>query len=247
MPPEGLLISKTLAEILQVVPGEEVRLEVLEGSRPVRNVAIAGLVDEFLGLSVYMDQEALHRLMREGERLSGAYLQVDSLEMPRLYRKFKATPGIAGVGLTEAALRSFERTMAENMGIMTSITVVFACIIAFGVVYNAARVALSERSHELASLRVLGFRRAEISIILLGELGLLTILALPLGAGVGFLMAKGVLAAVENELYRFPFVITMQNVARSALAVVLAAAFSGLVVRRKLDRLDLVAVLKTRE
>jgi putative ABC transport system permease protein len=133
------------------------------------------------------------------------------------------------------------------MGIMTTITVVFAVIIAFGVVYNAARISLSERSHELASLRVLGFRRAEISIILLGELALLIIIALPLGAVIGVLMSKGIIAAVENELYRFPFVITTQNVARSALAVVIAATISDLVVRRKLDRLDLVAVLKIRE
>jgi len=246
-PPEGLLLSKTLAEILQVSPGDRVQLEVLEGARPVREAEVAGLVDEFLGLSVYMDQEGLFRLMREGRRLSGAYLQVDSIAMPQLYRKLKSTPEVAGVSLTKDALRSFESTMDENMGIMTSITVVFAVIIAFGVVYNAARVSLSERSHELASLRVLGFRRAEISIILLGELALLTILALPLGAGIGFLMAKGILAAVENELYRIPFIITGQNIARSALAVVIAAAFSGFVVRRKLDKLDLVAVLKTRE
>ncbi len=246
-PPEGLLLSKTLAEILQVSPGDRVQLEVLEGACPVREAEVAGLVDEFLGLSVYMDQEGLFRLMREGRRLSGAYLQVDSIAMPQLYRKLKSTPEVAGVSLTKDALRSFESTMDENMGIMTSITVVFAVIIAFGVVYNAARVSLSERSHELASLRVLGFRRAEISIILLGELALLTILALPLGAGIGFLMAKGILAAVENELYRIPFIITGQNIARSALAIVIAAAFSGFVVRRKLDKLDLVAVLKTRE
>jgi len=246
-PPEGLLLSKTLAEILQVSPGERVRVEVLEGARPVREVAVAGLVDEFLGLSVYMDGDALHRLMREGDTLSGAYLQVDSAEISRLYRRLKSTPAVAGVGLTIEALRSFERTMAENMGIMTTLTVIFACIIAFGVVYNAARVSLSERSYELASLRVLGFRRAEISLILLGELALLTAAAIPIGAGIGFLMAKGILAAVENELYRFPLVITVQNVARSALAVVAATAFSGLMVRRRLDRLDLVSVLKTRE
>jgi putative ABC transport system permease protein len=246
-PPEGLLISKTLADVLHVSPGELVRLEILEGSRPVREAMVVGLVDEFLGLSVYMDQAALHRLMREGESLSGAHLQVDALQMSRLYRRLKSTPALAGVNLTEEALRSFERTMAQNMGLMTTINVVFAAIIAFGVVYNAARISLSERSHELASLRVLGFRRAEISLVLLGELALLTTVAVPLGAGLGFLMAKGILAAVENELYRFPFVITFQSLARSGLAVATAAAISGLVVRRRLDRLDLVAVLKTRE
>ena len=246
-PPDGLLLSKTLADVLEVKPGEHVRLEVLEGKRPVCDAVVRGVVDEFLGLSVYMDQSALHRLMREGESLSGAYLQVDSAGLPMLYRRFKATPAIAGVSLTREALRSFERTMAENMGIMTTINVVFAFIIAFGVVYNTARVSLSERSHELASLRVLGFTRAEISLILLGELALLTLAALPLGVGLGFLMAKGILAAVESEVYRFPFVITLQSVARSALTVAAAAAFSGLVVRRRLDRLDLVAVLKARE
>jgi len=247
LPPDGLLISKTLADVLQVVPGERVVLEVLEGRRPVREAVVAGLVDEFLGLSVYMDQNALHRLMREAEILSGAYLQIDAAQLPRLYQRLRSTPAIAGVGLTKESLRSFERTMAQNMGIMNAINIIFAGIIAFGVVYNAARVSLSERSHELASLRVLGFTRAEISLILLGELALLTLAALPLGVGLGYLMAKGILAAVENELYRFPLVITYQSVARSALTVASAAAFSGLVVRRKLDRLDLIAVLKTRE
>jgi len=246
-PPDGLLLSKTLADALQVTPGEQVRLEVLEGSRPVREAVVMGLVDEFFGLSVYMEQGALHRLLHEGESLSGAYLQVDPAELPRLYRRFKATPALAGVSLTLDALHSFERTMAENMGIMTTINVVFAGIIAFGVVYNAARISLSERSRELASLRVLGYTRAEISYILLGELALLTLAALPLGVGLGVLMGKGIFAAVESEVYRFPFVITLQGVALSALTVTAAAAFSGLAVRRKLDRLDLVAVLKTWE
>jgi putative ABC transport system permease protein len=246
-PAAGLLLSKTLADILHVRPGDRVRVEVLEGRRPVREVEVAALVDEFLGMSVYMEQGALHRLLREGDSLSGAYLQVDSTEVSRLYRRLKATPAVAGVTLTSEALRSFERTMAQNMGIMTLLNLGFAAVIAFGVVYNAARISLSERSHELASLRVLGFTRAEISAILLGELALLTAAALPLGVALGALLIRAILAAVENELYRFPMVITMQSVSKSALTVAVASALSGLVVRRRLDRLDLVAVLKTRE
>jgi putative ABC transport system permease protein len=246
-PPEGLLISKTLASVLQVSPGEGVRLEVLEGRRPTREVKVASLVDELLGLSVYMEKGALHRLMREGESLSGAHLQIDSAYSSALYERLKSTPAVGGVSLTEEALRGFERTMDQNMGVMTTINVIFAAVIAFGVVYNASRVSLSERSRELASLRVLGFTRAEISGILLGELALLTLVAIPLGVGLGYLMAKGILAAVENELFRFPFVITLQNVALSALGILSAATFSGLAVRRKLDRLDLIGVLKTPE
>jgi putative ABC transport system permease protein len=247
IPPEGLLLSKTLADVLGASLGSRVVLEVLEGSRPVREVPVSGLVDEFLGLSAYMDAGVLHRLMREGDVLSGGFLQVDAAALPALLARLKVTPAVSGVSLTSAALRSFERTMAENMGIMTTINIAFAGIIAFGVVYNAARISLSERSHDLASLRVLGFTRAEISLILLGELAVLTVVALPFGAVLGVLMSKGILAAVESEVYRFPLVITPQAIGRASLVVAVSAALSGLAVRRRLDHLDLVAVLKTRE
>jgi putative ABC transport system permease protein len=247
LPEDGLLMSRTLADLLNIKIGSRVELEVLEGKRPLRETTVSGLVDEYLGLSVYMNRSALHKLMREDEIISGAYLKIDQAESLRLYKKLKNTPRIAGMNLTTEALKSFERTMDQNMGLQITISVVFAAIIAFGVVYNAARISLSERSRELASLRVLGFTRGEISLILLGELALLTLAALPLGVLLGHLMSKGILSAVESELYRFPYVMTIQNIARSCLIVAVAAAFSGLVVRRKLDRLDLIAVLKTPE
>jgi putative ABC transport system permease protein len=133
------------------------------------------------------------------------------------------------------------------MSVQIFFNVLFAGVIAFGVVYNSARVSLSERSRELASLRVLGFTRAEISLILLGELAILTILALPLGALIGYLLGEFIITAFSNELYRMSFVVTPATLAWSFLTVIAAAFLSGLLVRRRLDRLDLVAVLKTRE
>lgn len=247
LPPDGLLLSKKLAEVLSVARDDWLEVDVLEGERPVRRVRIAALVDEFLGLSAYMRLDALHRLLREGESISGAYLEVDRRALPELSRRLKHTPKVAGVGLTANALRSFETTMSQNMDIMILVNVVFAAVIAFGVVYNTARVSLSERSHELASLRVLGFTRAEISVILLGELAFLTALALPVGGALGYWMTKAIIASFESEVYRFPFVLTPQAMAKAWLIVTVAAAVSGLVVRRRLDRLDLIAVLKTRE
>jgi putative ABC transport system permease protein len=247
LPPSGLVLSETLANILGVRAGDSVRLEVLEGERPVRTVFVADLVDEFMGLSVYMEIDALHRLLREGDTLSGAYLEIDDVMEDELYTRLKATPAVASVGSTRAALESFERTMAQSMNIMTTINIVFAGIIAFGVVYNAARISLSERTRELASLRVLGFTIAEISSILLGELAIVTLAALPLGAAIGYLLASIIVAGFESEVYRIPFVVTPQGIAWSWLAVLVAALLSGLIVRRRLDRLDLVAVLKTRE
>jgi putative ABC transport system permease protein len=247
IPPQGLVLSQRLAEILRVRRGDDVTVEVLEGARPQRSVVVSGLVDDFLGLSAYMEKDALHRLMREPATLSGAFLQADAMGLPRLLRRLKATPAVAGVSLTSNALRSFEDTMSQNMNTMIFMNVIFAGIIAFGVVYNAARISLSERSHELASLRVLGFTRAEISLVLLGELAFLTLASLPVGAFLGYGLTYAMMKTLDSEVYRFPFAVTWQAMAKSFLILLAAAAFSSLVVRRKLDRLDLVAVLKVRE
>jgi len=144
-------------------------------------------------------------------------------------------------------LANFRDTMAQNMNLQIFINVIFAGIIAFGVVYNSARVSLSERERELASLRVLGFTRAEISLILLGELALVTVAALPIGAALGYALGWLIMAGFNNEVYRLSFGVAPATVAWSFLVVIAAAFLSGLVVRRRLDRLDLVAVLKTRE
>jgi putative ABC transport system permease protein len=245
--PEGLVVSRMLARVLQVRPGESVTLEVLEGRRPISEVPVVGLADDYVGVSAYMEISALHRLLHEGDSLSGAYLQVDSAGSGALYHRLKTTPAVAGVSVTAAAYASFKRTMAENMGLMTTFNLVFAGIIAFGVVYNAARITLSERGRELASLRVIGFTIGEISLILLGELAILTLAAIPPGLVMGYGLARLIVASVESELYRFPLVATPQAMAWSALTVVVGATLSGLVVRRRLDRLDLVGVLKQRE
>ena len=178
----GVVLSQTLAEVLGVSPGDSVTLEVLEGTRPVRRSSSPDMVDDVLGLSVYMDSSALHRLMREGDVASGALLLVDTAREAAAVAGAEALPAVAGAGFKRAVLQSFRDTMAANMNLSIFINLLFAGVIAFGVVYNAARVSLSERSRELASLRVLGFTRAEISLILMGELALLTLAALPVGA-----------------------------------------------------------------
>jgi putative ABC transport system permease protein len=247
IPPSGVVLSAKLAEVLGVTAGHEVTLEVLEGSRPRLRSTVTGLVDDVLGLSVYMDIEALHRLMREGDVATGALLLIDSAQEARLSSELKALPAVAGAGFKRAVLQSFRDTMAANMGLTIFINVLFAGIIAFGVVYNAARISLSERSRELASLRVLGFTRAEISLILMGELALLTFAALPVGGIFGYALVAMIVQSIDSEVYRFPLYVSSQAVAWSFLGIIAAAVVSGLIVRRRLDALDLVAVLKIRE
>jgi putative ABC transport system permease protein len=247
MPATGVVLSRMLGQILDVGPGDRLRVEVLEGVRPVSDLPVGGLVDDTMGLSVYMELDALHRLIREADALSGAVLQIDPSAETVLSSELKRLPAVAGAGFKRAILQSFRETMAANMNLTIAINLIFASVIAFGVVYNAARVSLSERSHELASLRVLGFTRAEISMILLGELALLTLLALPVGGLLGYALAAALAQTVQSEVYRFPLFVSRQAIAWSFLGIIGAAAISGLLVRRRLDTLDLIAVLKVRE
>lgn len=247
LPPEGLVLSKKLAEILGAARGDTVTLEVLEGRRPTRLVVVVDLVDELMGVGAYMEVDALRRLMREGGVLSGAVLAIDSNASDAIYRRLKAIPMVAGVALKAAAIASFRTAMDQSIGVMIFFNVLFAGTIAFGVVYNAARIALSERSRELASLRVLGFTRAEISYILLGELAALVLGAIPVGFVLGYGLAGMISDLYDTELYRFPLVIWPRTYAFGAATVLVSAVISGWLVRRKLHRLDLVEVLKSRE
>src|SRR5262245_23875018 len=247
VPPSGVVLSKMLADVLQVGPGDPVTIEVLEGTRPIRQVAVAGVVDDILGLSIYMNTESLHDMMHEGDVISGAMLLVDARSEAALSHALRTMPAVAGAGFKRAVLQSFRDTMAANMNFSIFINLLFAGVIAFGVVYNSARVSLSERTHELASLRVLGFTRAEISLILLGELALLTLVSLPAGALFGYALATAIVQTVQSEVYRFPLYISRQAIAWAFLGIIAASLISGLAVRRRLDRLDLIAVLKVRE
>jgi putative ABC transport system permease protein len=246
-PPDGLILSRVLGDILGIGVGDTLTVEVLEGSRPVREVTVTQLVDDFMGMSAYMEIDALNRLMREDGVISGVYLSIDDRKAAQVYRALQDRPGVAGIGVREVTLQNIRELMAESLMVVVLSMVIFSCIIAFGVIYNAARITLSERSRELASLRVLGMTRAEISMILLGELAILTLVAIPLGCVMGHYLAVASIEALSTEVFRLPFYISSFSYSFAAVVVLGAATVSGLMVRQKLDKLDLVEVLKTRE
>ena len=140
-----------------------------------------------------------------------------------------------------------QEVSARNVRLMSTVLTLFASVIAIGVVYNNARIALSERTWELASLRVLGFTRAEVSVLLLGELAISIAIALPLGMLMGWGLVHLVAELLKSDQFQFPVVIQPRTYAWAAICVVAAGVASALVVRRRIDRLDMVAALKTRE
>ena len=247
LPDRGLVLSEMLATQLDARPGDSVTVEILEGDRNVHRIPVSSLVAEFSGMNSYMRLDVVREMLQESDSSSGAFLQVDSIRREELYRTLKETPKVAAVNIKQAALKGFEDTIAENLLRMRLTNISFATIIAFGVVYNSARISLSERSRELSTLRVIGFTRREVSGILLGELALLTLAAIPIGMLLGYEFARFLTMGLQTEIYRIPLVVENSTFAFAASVVMVAAIVSGLIVRRRIDRLDLVAVLKSRD
>lgn len=244
VPPSGLVLSDKLAELLRVTPGQSLRMEVLEDRRQQMDVPVVGVAKEFSGINAYMDRSALHRRLQEDQRLSGAYLSIDTRYQQSIYDTLQDIPRTAGVAIKQAALQSFRKTAQENQSKMQGFNYLFACVIALGVVYNMARITMNEQQRELATLRVIGFTRLEVSLMFLGELMLVTLAAIPLGWLIGTGLCYSMVKGFESEMYRIPLVISRQNLLASAAVTAVAALASGLIVRRSLDQLDLVEVLK---
>ena len=247
LPETGLMLGTRVAQLLALKPGDLVDVEVLEGRRYTTRVPVTGIIESYFGLVVFMDIDALNTLLGEGHRVNGTYIRYDGAQSAALFQEIKRTPAVASLGLQRRALKRFRETIAQNINYMVFVYVSLAVIIAFGIVYNSARIQLSERARELASLRVLGFTRGEVSWVLLTELAILSVLSLPIGWIIGYGFGWLLIQSYSSDLYRAPFVITTPTFATAALVVLAAASVSALIVRRRIDRLALVAVLKTRE
>lgn len=247
VPAEGILLTDRLAERLGVRAGDSLLVETLAGQRNKRQVPVVGTVRDLIGLSAYMNLDALNKLMGEGDILSAVSVRLEASQSAELFRQLKTFPRVAIAASKTAMLANFRETSARNVLFFTSILTAFAAVIAIGVVYNNARIALQERSWELATLRVIGFTRGEVSTFLLGELALELLAAIPLGCVLGYGLSWAIVSMSHHDLIAIPIIVAPRTYAFAALAIIAAGAVSAMIVRRRIDRLDLVGVLKTRE
>jgi len=243
----GLLLTDRLADILEVRPGDRVRIEFLEGERREREVEVTGLVREMMGVSAYVDPETLARLSGEAELANSGALRIDAGQRDALFAELKRLPRVAGVFVKSAMLDYTRATMARNILIFTTVLTLFAAAIAVGVVYNSARIALAERSWELATLRVLGFTHRDVTVLLLGELALETAVAIPLGFVGGYYLSGLLVQMMSSEFVTIPLVIAPRTYAYAGLMMLAAGLVSAWIVQHRLSHADLIAVLKTRE
>lgn len=246
-PENGILLSKRLAEQLDAQVGDVIEVAFMAGRRESTEVPVAGIVVQYFGIGAYMDLQALNRLHRQSTRVSVANVLLDDAKIPDLHAQLKETPNLVGMIMLNETRRSFQDTIAKNVVIMNTIYITIAVLITIGVAYNSARIQLSERARELASLRILGFTNAEVSYILVGETMILALLAQPLGWLIGAGLATAMAKSSASDLYSIPLVLKASTFSLASLVVLFAALGAALIVRRRLDRLDLVAVMKTRE
>ncbi|MBP6815126.1 MAG: ABC transporter permease [Burkholderiaceae bacterium] len=246
-PPEGVRINALLARELRAEPGDVLELEFRLWHRRSVAVPVADVVETLFGRQAYMELGAMNRLAGDGEGVNAAAVTLDAAATDAFYAALKGAPAIAAVTDKAGTVRSFNETTARNLGFFTAVLTAFAVAMATGIVYNAAGIALSERAWELASLRVLGMTRAEVSVLLLAELGVELLLALPLGCLAGWGLANGLMALMRSENIDFPAVIAPATYGTAMLCILVPGALSALIVRRRIDRLDLVEVLKVRE
>ena len=247
LPKQGIILSNQLSGMLAVGQGEMLRIEFLEGRRPVLDVPVTSVVDEYIGAIAYMDKAYLNSLLLEGDVVTGGFAKIDPGELPEFQKEILDRPVVSSVALQSAAIASFETTLEETISIMMTIYALIGGAIAAGVVYNAARIALTERGRELASMRVLGFSQGEVSYILLGELALIVLAALPVGMLMGYGMAYAIASSMATELFRIPMIIDPSTYGLSVIVVLAAGFLSAMFVIRRVSRLDMIEVLKTRE
>lgn len=247
LPPRGVVLSSALARILDVEIGDVLDVDVREGRQPVLQLAVAGIAETLLGSPAFMSLEGMNRALGDTRRVSGAYLMIDQAYADDIYMALQNMPTVAGVSLKSQARDAFVTLMNTGAGAIRYVMGAIAFIITFGIVYNAARIAYAERARDLASLRVIGFTRAETAFVLLGELAVVTLVALPVGAVLGYYLSFGIAAGFSTDLYQIPAIFDGPSHGQAVLVVMAAAIVSGLLVKRDLDRSDLIEVLKTRE
>jgi putative ABC transport system permease protein len=244
---DGLILSKSLARVLDVRPGDQVHIDVREGSQPQIRLPVVAIADTLLGAPAYMDIAALNRALGQGEQLSVAYLRVDTRRLDALFDHLNAMPLVAGAQLKADTQAAYQTQMDSGAGAMRFVMLLVASVITFGIVYNAARIAFAERMRELASLQVIGFTRAEVAFVLFGELAAVTLLALPLGLTAGHFLSSVIAAGFSTDMYQIPASTTPAGLGWAALAVLISAAVSAWVVKRDINQMDLVSTLKTKE
>lgn len=240
----GLTITRKLAELIDAREGDVVEIELMEGQDRSLRLPIATIFPNYTGPAAYMNRFELHRLLQEGERLSGAFVRIHAAKRSQVYREIKETPAVVGILDKQAAVTNFRSIISRSTFWMRTINALFAAFIAFGVSYNSALIAYTERARDLATMRVMGFSQRELAAILLTEIGIITLLAIPIGMPLGYALCFWTTLAVDTESHRFPLIVNPDTYVYGIVVLCVSIAISSFAILRLLKQIDILAVLK---
>lgn len=244
---DGIIIASAIAKKLHIKAGDFLTVNVREGIKPVLHIPVVGITETLIGSPIYMQLDKLNTALKQPNRVSGAFLKIDSAKQAAIYKTLKNMSQVAGVSLASEAKQAFQTIMDSGAGAMRFVMAAVAFVITFGIVFNSAKIAFAERERDLACIRTIGFSKGETAYVLLGELGLITLIALPIGSVLGYYLSFAAAQAFSTDLYKIPTNIVPEAFGTAALAVIVAAIFSGWLVKRNIDNIDLVAALKTQD
>lgn len=243
----GIVLSTSLADILRARIGDTVQVDVLEGRRPSIEIPVTGVAETLIGSPAFMSLDALNQSLNEPRRVSAVYLTARPDRVRDLQLRAADMPQVAGVSVKRDAETAMQKVMNEGAGATRYVMALAAAIITFGVIYNSARISFAENARDLASLRVMGFTKGEAAFVLLGEMAVVVFIALPLGAVMGYFLSFAISEGFSTDIYQIPNVFSPQGYGAAALVVLVAALASGWIVKRDVDRIDLVSALKVKE
>ncbi len=243
----GIVLSTALAKVLNAEIGDTIEVDVLEGRRPNLTVQVTGVAETLLGSPAYLSLEGLNRILEEPGRVSAVYLSADTDRLAALQLYFAKMPRVAGISVKRDAEQAMQKIMNEGAGSTRYVMALIAAVITFGIIYNTARISFAESMRDLASLRVIGFTKGEASYVLLGELAVVVLVALPLGALMGYFLSFAISAGFSTDIYQVPSVFNPSGYGTAVLVVLAASIVSGWIVKRDVDRVDLVEALKIKE
>ena len=247
LPIHGLSLTSFLAHELGATVGDTVRVEVLEGRQRVSYLVVEDTINEMLGISAYMDIANAGQITGEDRDYSEALLAIDPEYAARIQHSLENMSFVTGVTLRTGMIGDYQKTIADSMLSINFVFILFASVLAFGVIYNSGRITLSERGREFASLRVLGFTKREVAMILIGQQASIVLLGIPIGFGLGYFVNMLITGSYSTEIFRMPFEFTTQSLGYSAIVVLLSAVISNIFIIRRVYHLDIIEVLKTRE
>jgi putative ABC transport system permease protein len=247
IPPAGLVLSTKLAELLHAQVGDQLELTPVLGHRLPRQVPVASIVKEYMGLVAYADLAYLSHLVDEPPMLNSIQLAVEPSRVNDLYRAVKDQPDVAGIGVRSQTKANIVNTLLRTMIFSISLIVLFAGIIAFGSILNASLIEIADRTRDIATFRVLGYRPLQVAGIFFRENGLIFGVGLLVGIPFGYVMVRIISRVYNTELFRMPVIVSRDIVLLAAGLSCLFVLIAQWFVFRQIRRLDWLEGIKVKE